>query len=83
MRKNIDLEDAILFKLKVLSAFENKSVKCLMEEAVQFYVSSKEKERMDSLSPDEKEDLGLLLLMQQADARDTVSRAKVMKELDK
>ena len=48
-----------------------------------FYVSSKEKERMKSLSSDEKEDLGLLLLMQQADARETVSRDKVMKELDK
>lgn len=83
MSKNIDLEDASLFKLKVLSSFENKSVKCLIEEAVQFYVSSKEKERIDSLSPDEKDDLGLLLLMQQADARVTVSRFKVMKELDK
>ena len=38
---------------------------------------------MDSLSPDEKEDLGLLLLMQQGDARETVSRAKVIKELEK
>ena len=83
MRKNIDIEEALLFKLKILSAFENKSVKCLMEEGIQYYVNAKEKERMDSLTPDEKEDLGLLLLMQQADVKDTISRSKVMKELDK
>ena len=83
MRKNIDIDDAILFKLKMLSAFENKSVKCLMEEAVQYYVTAKEKEWMDALTPEEKEDLGLLLLMQQADSRDLVSRKKVMNELNK
>ena len=46
-------------------------------------MSSKEQDRMDSLSPDEKEDLEILLLMQQAVAIVIVSRDKVMKELDK
>lgn len=54
-----------------------------MEEAVQYYVTAKEKERMDALTPEEKEGLGLLLLMQQADSRDLVSRKKVMNELNK
>ena len=54
-----------------------------MEEAVEYYVAVKEKERMDALTPEEKEDLGLLMLMQQADLDSTVSREKVMKELDK
>ncbi len=83
MRKNIDIDDSLVLKLKVLSAFENTTVKNLMEEAVEYYVAVKEKERMDALTPEEKEDLGLLMLMQQADLDSTVSREKVMKELDK
>ncbi len=83
MRKNIDIDDNLVVKLKMLSAFEGTTVKNLMEEAVEYYVSVKEKERMDALTPEEKEDLGLLLLMQQADKEKTVSRSKVMKELDK
>ena len=83
LRKNIDIDDSLVLKLKVLSAFENTTVKKLMEEAVEYYVAMKEKERMDALTPEEKEDLGLLMLMQQADLDSTVSREKVMKELDK
>ena len=83
MRKNIDIDDSLVLKLKVLSAFENTTVKNLMEEAVEYYVAVKEKERMDALTPEEKEDLGLLMLMQQADLDSTVSREKVMKELEK
>ena len=83
MRKNIDIDDSLVLKLKVLSAFENTTVKNLMEEAVEYYVAVKEKEKMDALTPEEKEDLGLLMLMQQADLDSTVSREKVMKELDK
>lgn len=83
LRKNIDIDDNLVVKLKMLSAFEGTTVKNLMEEAVEYYVSVKEKERMDALTPEEKEDLGLLLLMQQADKEKTVSRSKVMKELDK
>ena len=67
MRKNIDIEEATLTKLKVLSAFENMSVKKLMEKAIQTYVQRKEQERMDDMTQEEKEDLGLLALMQQAD----------------
>lgn len=38
MRKNIDLEDSVLTKVKILSAFEGISVKHLLEKAVSFYV---------------------------------------------
>ena len=82
MKKIIDIEDNLLKKLKVISAFENKSVKALMEQAVDYFVQAKEKERMDELSAEEKEDLGLLLLMQQADKSATVSRDDIMKALD-
>jgi len=82
MRKNIDIEDNLLLKIKLLSVFEEISVKSLMEKAVSFYVEYQENERLQTLSQEEKEDLGLLLLMQQADRTDTVSRAELMKALD-
>ena len=82
MRKNIDIDETVLMKLKILSAFEEMSVKALMEKAVAFFVEQKEKERLYALSNEEKEDLGLLLLMQQADRNDTVSQEEVMKALE-
>ncbi|MFC4095745.1 hypothetical protein [Euzebyella saccharophila] len=82
MRKNIDIDEAVLTKLKLLSAFEDLSVKALMEKAVSFYVEYKEKERFNALSEKEKEDLGLLLLMQRANRDDTVSEEEVMKALE-
>ena len=81
MRKNIDIEESVLTKLKILSAFEELSVKSLMEKAVSFYVEYKENEKLKSLSEEDREDIGLLLLMQQSDRTDIVSREEVMKEL--
>ena len=82
IRKNIDIDEKLLTKIKLLSVFEEMSVKSVMEKAVSFYVEYKEKERLKELSDDEKEDLGLLLLMQQSDRTETVSREEVMKALD-
>lgn len=82
MRKNIDIDEKLLTKLKLLSAFEESSVKTIMEKAVSFYVDYKEKERLKSLSEEEKEDLGLLLLMQQSNREDVVSREEVMSALE-
>lgn len=78
MRKNIDIDEVTLTKLKLLSIFENNSVKGLMEEAISWFVAEKEKQQFNKLSEEEKEDLGLLLLMQQADRADIVSREGVM-----
>lgn len=81
MRKNIDIDEVLLTKLKIISAFENMSVKSLMEKAVSFFVEQKEKERLNALSQEEKEDLGLLLLMQQIDRTDIVDEQEVMNVL--
>ncbi|MDC0380785.1 hypothetical protein OAM52_03840 [Flavobacteriaceae bacterium] len=81
MRKNIDIDETILRKLKIISVFENISVKALMEKAVSFFVEQKELERLNSLSKDEREDLGLLLLMQQANQNETVSEEEIFKAL--
>ena len=81
MKKLIEIDDTILMKLKVLSAFEGLSVKALMEKAVELFVKSKEKEQLDSLTQEQKEDIGLLLLMQQADRTDTVSEEEFLNAL--
>ncbi len=83
MRKNIDIDETLLTKLKILSVFENNSVKGLMEEAVSWFVAQKEKQRLAELTNEEKEDLGLLLLMQQADRTDLASREDIMNSLNK
>lgn len=81
MKKIIDIDDVTLTKLKVISAFEDLSVKALMEKAVRYFVEQKEKEKFNMLSDDEKEDLGLLLLMQNLDPSDTVPEEEIMKIL--
>lgn len=82
MRKNIDIDDTVLTKLKVLAALEDVSVKGLMEKAVSWYVQQKEKQRFDNMSAEEKEDLGLLMLMQQVDTDDLVSEEEFFKALN-
>lgn len=82
MKKNIDIDETLLFKLKILSAFEQMSVKSLMEKAIASYVAFKEQERLETLSKEEKEDLGLLALMQQSDRTETVSREEIMNFLE-
>lgn len=82
VRKNIDIYANVLAKIKVLSVFENMSVKALMEKAISFFVEYKEEERLNALSDEEKEDLGLLLLMQQADKTQKADLGEVMDFLD-
>ena len=82
MKKLINVNETTLTKLKVLSAFENLSVKALMEKAIELFVQSKEKEQLDKLRAEEKEDLGLLLLMQQVDRNDKVSEDEFFKALE-
>lgn len=82
IKKLIEVDRSLVTKLKVLSAFENLSVKALMEKAIEEFVKKKELERIENLSDEEKENLGLLLLMQQADMSETVSRKEIMNILD-
>lgn len=81
MRKLIDLDETTLTKLKVISIFEKTSVKGLIENAVQTYVKNKQISQFNNLSDEEKEDIGLLMLMQEADRTEFVSREEIMKIL--
>lgn len=81
MRKNIDVDELTLKKIKLISAYENMSVKAIMEKAVQVFVKSKEQEKYSSLTDEEKEDIGLLALMQEGDPEDTVPEDEIFKIL--
>lgn len=82
MRKNIDIDETTLTKLKILSAFEGMSVKSLMEKAVVFYVAYKEQEKFENMTDEEKHDAGLLFLMQQSDKEDVVGLNEILYILD-
>jgi hypothetical protein len=81
MRKLIDIDEATLTKLKVISIFEKTSVKGLIENAVQAYVKNKQDSQFNNLSDEEKEDIGLMMLMQEADRNDKVSEEEIFKIL--
>ena len=81
MKKLIDLDEKTVKKLKYIAVAKDMSVKMVMEEAVQLYVKQKESERFDNLTDEEKEDMGLLILMQESDRNDKVSREEIMKAL--
>ncbi len=81
MRKLIDIDETTLTKLKVISIFEKTSVKGLIENAVQTYVKNKQTSQFNNLSEEEKEDIGLMMLMQEADRTEFVSREEIMKIL--
>ncbi|WP_281238900.1 hypothetical protein [Flavobacterium praedii] len=83
MRKLIDIDEATLTKLKVISIFEKTSVKGLIENAVQTYVKNKQSNQFNNLSDEEKEDMGMLLLMQEADRNEKVSEEEIFKMLGK
>lgn len=81
MRKNIDIDEITLRKLQLIAAFEKLNVKALIEKAVSDFVVTHEKKRLDQMTVEEKEDLGLLLLMQQLDKEDTASEEEFFKAL--
>ena len=81
MKKLIDLDEITVKKLKYIAVAEDMSVKMVMEEAVNLYVNQKESERFENLTDEEKEDMGLLMLMQESDLEDLVSREEVIKAL--
>ena len=81
MRKLIDIDETTLTKLKLISIFEKTSVKGLIENAVQTYVKNKETNQFNNLSDEEKEDIGLMMLMQEADRNDKVSEEEIFKIL--
>ena len=81
MKKLIDIDETTLTKLKVISIFEKVSVKGLIENAVQVYIKNKQTSQYNNLSDEEKEDIGLIMLMQEADRNDKVGEEEIFKIL--
>jgi hypothetical protein len=81
MRKNIDIDENLIPKLKLIALFENISVKALMEKVIRNFITEKEKSN-PRLSDLKKEDLGLWMLMQEANRDEKVSRDDVFKALE-
>lgn len=82
MKKFIDLDEKTIKKLKYIAIAEDMSVKMLMEVAIETYVAKKQAERFENLTDDEKQDMGLLILMQESDRNDKVSREEIFKVLN-
>jgi len=80
MKKIIDIDDKIIPKLRLLAAMEASSVKRIMEEALTWYIEHKQKEQIKMMSREQKEDLGLLLLMQQANSTSLIDEDKLFKQ---
>ncbi len=80
MRKIIDIDDQIIPKLKLLAALEDSSVKKVMEDAISWYIDHKQNEQLKKMSAAQKEDLGLLLLLQQANMDTTISEKDLFTE---
>ncbi len=79
MRKIVDIDEQLVPKLKLIAAIESSSVKKVMEDAISWYLEHKQKEQINAMSLEQKEDLGLLLLMQQANATITISEEELFK----
>ncbi|MEW7289428.1 hypothetical protein [Aquimarina sp. 2304DJ70-9] len=80
MRKIIDIDEQIIPKLKLLAAIEDSSVKKVMEDAISWYIEHKQNTQMNAMSLDQKEDLGLLLLMQQAKTSVMINEEELFKK---
>jgi hypothetical protein len=80
IRQNIDIEESLLIKLEILSAFEETTAKSMMEKAVSFYVEYMKMELLKTLSQEEKTYLGLFLRMQYG-REQLVSRKEIMSVL--
>lgn len=78
MRKIIDIPQTSIPKLKLIAALQGKSVKKCMEDAVEFYIAEQQKNRITQLSTAQKEDLGLLLLMQQAQSENPIDASSIL-----
>jgi hypothetical protein len=81
MKQNIDIDEATLSKLKIISSTQGLSIKAILERAVNSFIKNIEKEKFEQLNDQEKEDLGLMILMQQANKNETVSEDEFFQSL--
>jgi hypothetical protein len=83
MKHFIDLRKTTLMKLKMISTLEEVSSDELIQKIVESYVDELWMEKFSGLTDDEKEDFGMLMLMQEVDRNDKVSREEIFSILSR
>lgn len=77
MKQFIDLNKTTLMKLKMISTIEKISSDELIQKFVESYLDELWLEKFSGLTNDEKEDFGMLMLLQDVDRNDKVSRDEI------
>lgn len=83
MKQFVDIDKTTLMKLKMISVIEKVSSDELIQKIVKSYVEELWLKKFSGLTDEEKEDFGLLMLMQEADRNDKVSREEIFSILSK
>ncbi len=83
MKQIVDFDKTTLKKLQMISVVEKVSCDELIQKIVKVSVEKLWLKKISRLTDDEKEDFGLLMLMQEADRNDKVSREGIFSILSK
>jgi hypothetical protein len=83
MKQFVDLDETTLMKLQMISVIENVNYDVLIQKAVKSYVEDAWLKNCSSLSDEEKEDFGLLMMMQEVDRNDKVREEEIFNILSK
>jgi hypothetical protein len=83
MKQIVDLDKTTLMKLQMISVIEKVSSDELIQKIVNTSVEELWLKKYSGLTDEEKEDFGLLMLMQEADRKDKVSREEIFNILSK
>lgn len=81
-RKLIDINKIVLKKLNILAALEDTNVKAYIEKLLTNHVKEMENKQFTALNEEEKEDLGLLMLMLKTDLSERVPMEEIHKALE-
>jgi hypothetical protein len=83
MKHFIDLDKTTLKKLQMISVIKKVSSDELIQKIVKNSLEELWLKKFSGLTDEEKEDFGLLMLMQEADRNDKVSREEIFSILSK
>ena len=83
MKQTVNLDETTLMKLKMISAIEKVSSDDLIQKIVKAYVEELWLKKISGLTDEEKEDFGLLMLMQEVDRNIKVSTEEIFSILSK
>ena len=83
MKQFVDLDKITLMKLQMISNIEKVSSDELIQKILKASVEELWLKKFSGLTDEEKEDFGLLMLMQEADRNDKVSREEIFSILSK